>query len=122
MKAGCIGDSVEEGNWNAVPEDMRSQVVPIVEVAFGEELWWSMSEEISLKFYENMMFNLTSIYCWDRGEQWPCGVWYRERSNRYYTVDLKRKVQTNLYNGKRSAVRLVWAWKPRKACAIEQSG
>ena len=57
----------EHALWNGL--------VPIVEVAFAHDEWWSMPEDLSRQLYEKYVGQEDASYVWDWGEGGRCGSW-----------------------------------------------
>jgi hypothetical protein len=86
-------------------------LIPIVEVAFNSDMWWSIPEEISRQLYENYSSGLDAGYTWDWGPDGRRGSWQPDdietRINRY-KIDFVNMVQTNIDNERKRSVRIVW--------------
>ena len=75
-------------------EDTES--IPIVEVAYGNDMWWSMPRELSAGLYAQYMAA-------DPTGAIPTYVW----EERTYTIDFEAMVQTNNANGRKRSIRFV---------------
>ena len=85
--------------------------VPIVEVAFSYGKWWSIPQEMSAQLYEKYANGEDASYTWDWGEDGRAGSWTpdgEETSINRYLIDFVNSVQTNLDNGRKRSVRIVW--------------
>ena len=85
--------------------------VPIIEVAYTHDKWWSLPSNISAELYTRKVNNQDAGYTWDWGEGGRTGSWRpngeQTRLNRY-TIDFINNVQTNIDNGRRRSIRIVW--------------
>ena len=84
--------------------------VPIIEVAFKKDMWWSIPQEESAEIYQQFLKGKDAGYIWDwrdsRSGSWaPNGE--TTTINRY-VVDLHAKQQRNIDNGSLRSVRVVW--------------
>ena len=89
--------------------------VPIIEVAYTHDKWWSLPSNISAELYTRKVNNQDARYTWDWGEGGRTGSWRpngeQTRLNRY-TIDFINNVQTNIDNGRRRSIRIIWV-RPR---------
>ena len=89
----------------------EEHTVPIVEVAFRHGLWWSLPQETSGEIYEKYINGQDAVYTYDWGEGGRAGSWMPDGEvtniNRYL-VDFVNFVQTNMDNGRKRSVRIVW--------------
>ena len=95
----------------AVPIGAPFQSVPIIEVAFGYDKWWSIPPEMSAQLYEKYVNGQDAGYTWDWGEGGRVGSWSpegEETSINRYVIDFVAFVQTNLDNQRKRSVRIVW--------------
>ena len=76
-------------------EEGRPRRIPIIEVAFSKEMWWSIPQEISAELFAMFKAGQDAGYTWDRGDSWA-------------TIDFVRKQQTNIDNGRMRTIRLIW--------------
>ena len=85
--------------------------VPIVEVAFNHGLWWSIPQAMSGEIYEKYINGEDAVYTYDWGEGGRAGSWMPDGEvtniNRYL-VDFVNFVQTNMDNGRKRSIRIVW--------------
>ena len=62
-------------------------LVPIVEIAFKNDMWWSMSAQLSAELLAMDAQNQDAVYCWDWGSNGRTGSWINEGNpttvNRY---------------------------------------
>ena len=85
--------------------------VPILEVAFKNGMWWSMSAAMSQLIYEKYINNENVGYTWDWGSS-RVGSWQlhgEETSYNRYMIDFQTWEQRNIDNDRRRSVRGVWA-------------
>ena len=113
---GNAGNSAEQPvqEWAISPyggeTNTAAQPVPIFEVAFGNDIWWSIPAEMSQQIYEKYRNDEDVCYTWDWGQARP-GSWRpegEETSINRYTIDLVAWEQVNIDNGRRRSVRLVF--------------
>ena len=76
----------------------EEHTVPIIEVAYTHDRWWSLPPNMSAELYARKVNNQDAGYTWDWGEGGP---------NRY-TIDFTNNVQTNIDNGRRRSIRIIW--------------
>ena len=85
--------------------------VPIIEVAFNNGMWWIIPSETSLALYEKHLRGEEDIgYVWDWGNH-RTGSWVhedQETSLNRYLINFDTKEQTNIDNGRRRTIRIVW--------------
>ena len=87
-----------------------SNLIPIVEVAFKSDKWWSIPEEMSRQLYEKYMSEQDAGYTWDWGPDGRRGSWQpddMETSIKRYVIDFVSMVQTNVDNSRKRSVRIV---------------
>ena len=87
------------------PSENSSAKVPIFEVAFKSDMWWTIPATTSKQIYEQYVNNQHAGYTWDWGMEAPHG---EETTTNHYIIDFKTWVQQNLDNDRRRSVRLVW--------------
>ena len=68
--------------------------VPIIEVAFNNDMWWSIPQVMSQRLWEKYL----------RGEEDIGYTWDRSR----YILDFDAREQRDLDNGRRRTIRVVW--------------
>ena len=92
--------------------DSAAQPVPIIEVAFKNDMWWSIPAELSAQIYQKYLGGEDAGYTWDWGDS-RSGSWAPEgvktKINRY-TIDFHTWEQVNIDNGRRRSVRLVFVY------------
>ena len=97
------------------------QKYPILEVAFSNDMWWSMPPWISLPIYDQYALGKNVNYTWDWGNT-RSGSWSPEGQtttiNRYI-IDFTEMIQTNIDNNRKRSVR--WIWTCEDAVAPEWS-
>ena len=84
--------------------------IPIIEVAFGKGMWWSIPQEMSAELYARCEDGQDAVYTWDwgdsrKGSYKPEG---EETSINRYQIDFVRKQQRNLDNGRMRTTRGIW--------------
>ena len=82
----------------------------IIEVAFENDMWWSIPPEMSMALYEKHLSGQDAGYTWDWGESrkgsWdPSG---EETSINRYILDFTSMTQKNIDNGRLRSFRVVW--------------
>ena len=85
--------------------------VPIIEVAFNNGKWWSIPQEMSAQLYEKHEQGQDAGYTWDWGEGGRVGSWRPEgedTSINRYIIDFVSCIQTNIDNGRKRSIRVVW--------------
>ena len=86
-------------------------MLPIVEVAFQHDKWWSIPQQASAELYAKWENGENAVYTWDWGEGGRAGSWRQDgeetRISRYM-IDFATGVQTNLDNQRKRSVRIVW--------------
>ena len=95
---------------NVVVHPGAAQPVPIFEVAYAKNMWWSIPPEMSQGMYQKYLNNEDVVYTRDWGKARP-GSWRpegEETSINRYTIDLVAWEQVNIDNGRRRSVRLVF--------------
>ena len=94
----------------AVITDSAGQLVPIIEVAFKKDMWWSMSAGTSAQIYQKYVNGKDVVYTWDWGASRPgsfAPAGEHTSINRYL-IDFQTWEQVNIDNGRRRSVRLVF--------------
>ena len=85
--------------------------VPIIEVAYTHDKWWSLPSNISAELYTLKVNNQDAGYTWDWGEGGRIGAWRPNGEQTHinrYTIDFLNNVQTNVDNGCRRSIRIIW--------------
>ena len=86
-------------------------LVPIVEVAFRNDMWWSMPQELSQQLIARMTEGENAVYTWNWGENGRTGSWAPDgesTSINRYIHDFELKLQTNMDNGRQRSIRIVY--------------
>ena len=80
---------------STIPADVAAPPgkMPIIEVAFPNDMWWSIPSGTSHALYQKHLEGENVGYAWDWGE---------------YVFDFDEKVVTNVHNHRRHTIRLVW--------------
>ncbi len=86
-----------ETEWLDDPADEYD--VPIVHVAFRNNMWWSLPKDLSALIYMDCLAGRESGYTYDWG---PPGTLAR------YTIDFNSMIQTNAQSGRARSVRIAW--------------
>ena len=92
------------------PEEGRPPRIPIIEVAFPKEMWWSIPQQMSAGLYAKFEARQDAVYTLDWGDSRK-GSWKpddEETSINRYMIDFVRKQQTNIDNGRMRTIRLIW--------------
>ena len=96
---------------STIPADVAAPPgkMPIIEVAYRNDMWWSIPSGTSHALYQKHLEGENASYVW---------VWdYRDGSFvmdeqttpiSRYVIDFDEKLQTNLDNGRRRTIRIVW--------------
>ena len=91
-----VSQGAEPSNGAAEHVRMNPDLVPIVEVAFWYDKWWSIPQDMSRQLYERYVAGEDAGYTWDWGEGGRRGSWAPDgeetRINRY-TIDFVAMVQ-----------------------------
>ena len=85
--------------------------VPIIEVAFNNDMWWSIPQVMSQGLYERYLHGEQDIgYTWDWGERRTGSYVHdgQDTSINRYILDFDAREQRNLDNGRRRTIRVVW--------------
>jgi len=86
-------------------------LIPIIEVAFRNNMWWSIPANISAELYAQFQAGNDAVYTYDWGDQRQ-GSWRPDNEdttiNRYH-IDFTTMTQKNIDNGRLRTVRIVWA-------------
>ena len=85
--------------------------VPIIEVAFNNDMWWSIPQVMSQGLYEKYLHGEQDIgYTWDWGERRTGSYVHdgQDTSINRYILDFDAREQRNLDNGRRRKIRVVW--------------
>ena len=85
--------------------------IPIIEVAFNNDMWWSFPQVMSQGLYEKYLHGEQDIgYTWDWGERRTGSYVHdgQDTSINRYILDFDAREQRNLDNGRRRTIRVVW--------------
>ena len=85
--------------------------VPIIEVAFNNDMWWSIPQVMSQGLWEKYLRGEEDIgYTWDWGERRTGSYVHdgQDTSINRYILDFDAREQRNLDNGRRRTIRVVW--------------
>ena len=96
----------------AEPGGVIGPLIPIVEVAFPYDQWWSIPKELSQGLVEKMREGQNAGYTWDWGENGRVGSWKhdeQETSINRYILDFVTMTQTNIDSGRKRSIRIVCA-------------
>ena len=108
------GASTQPGSSSAA-QPAEYMTVPIVEVAFPHNKWWSIPQEMSAQLYDKYVNGQDAGYTWDWGEGGRAGSWKPDgelTSINRYVIDFANGVQTNLDNQRKRSIRIIWV-RPR---------
>ena len=90
---------------------MAGAYKPIIEVAFRNDMWWSIPASMSQELYDRHRAGEEWIgYTWDWGEA-RRGAWRpdgEETSINRYLLDFRSMVQTNIDNQRVRSFRITW--------------
>ena len=90
----------------AVITDSAGQLVPIIEIALKQNVWWSMPAEMSAQIYQMNLNGEDVVYTLDCGASRP-GSFTPEgeqTSINRYRIDFQKWQQINIDNGRRRSV------------------
>ena len=79
-------------------EEGKPPRIPIIEVASGEGIWWSIPQQLSAALYANCEAGQDAVYRMNHGGT---------TINRYM-IDFVHKQQRDIKNGHLRAIRLIW--------------
>ena len=88
----------------------RPVQVPIIEVAFKNDMWWSLPRGMSSEVYETYLQGEDGGYTWDWGDSRD-GAWAPEgevTSINRYVINFITMEQRNLENGRLRSIRIIW--------------
>ena len=97
------------------PSENSSANVPIFEVAFKSDMWWTIPATTSKQIYEQYVNNQNAGYEWDWGMEAPHG---EETGINHYIIDFKTWVQKDLDSNRLRPVRLLWVAPERVAPTV----
>ena len=95
----------------AEPSGVIGPLIPIVEVAFRNDQWWSIPKELSQGLVEKMREGQNAGYTWDWGENGRVGSWKhdeQETSINRYILDFVTMTQTNIDSRRKRSIRIVY--------------
>ena len=91
----------------AFPSDQPWKVFePIIEVAFGEGMYWSMPSDLTAQVYHQMCQPVVAQ--WDLGYTWEWGKDGEVPSCNSYIIDIETMTQRNVNPLVRRDLRVVW--------------
>ena len=85
--------------------------IPIVEVAFEHDKWWSLPQEMSAELYDKYVNGEDAVYTWDWGEGGRTGSWKPDGEKTHinrYMIHFATGIQTNLDNQRKRSIRIIW--------------
>ena len=91
-------------------EEGRPPRIPIIEVAFGKGMWWSIPQQMSAELYAKFEAGQDAVYTWDWGDSRK-GSWKpddEETPINRYMINFAHKQQRNIDNGRMRTIRLIW--------------
>ena len=80
--------------------------VPIVEVAFGKGMYWSMPSALSAQVYNQLVQPVVAQ--WDLAYTWEWGMDGEVPSCNWYVIDVANMTQRNLNTKCQRDIRVVW--------------
>lgn len=88
----------------------HSEQYPILEVAFNNDMWWSMPKQLSQQLFDEYAAGRNVSFMWDwggtrSGSFSPGG---HETPYNRYTIDFAQMIQTNSDNSRKRSVRWIW--------------
>ena len=90
------------------PEFTTAGKVPIIEVAYGNGMWWSFDDESSQRLYEFHERGLNAEFTWNwEDHRIGCYAPNGEASTKYL-IDFEQMQQLNTASQHRRSVRIVW--------------
>ena len=105
-------------------EQGQPSMIPVIEIAFRNDMWWSLPVNMSQQLYDRFQPNETDIgYTWDWGNT-RAGSWApdgQETSINRYLPDFETMQQRNLDNNKRESFRIAWM-RPEPAVPARWTG
>ena len=94
-----------------MPSSDDRKTYPILEVAFPNDMWWSIPQWLSEHIHAYFAKGENVGYTWDWGSKRKGSYVDPEghsTSINRYTIDFNKMVQTNSDNGRQRSVRWVW--------------
>ena len=86
-------------------------LVPIVEVAFRNDMWWSMPQVLSQQLIARMTEVENAVYTWNWSENGRTGSWAPDgesTSVNRYMHDFELMLERNIDNGRQRSIRIVY--------------
>ena len=86
-------------------------LIPIIQVAYPYDKWWSIPPETSLFLYNQYRMGLNASFTWDWGPHGRTGSYICNGvATQYsrYTIDFENMVQINSDNHRIRTVRIAW--------------
>ena len=105
-----LGQESVSAGQSDMPVSAAQSDIPIIEVSFGNGMWWSLPSEMSAQLYEKFTSGENAGYTWDWGGARE-GSWRPDgecTSINRYIIDFKTMTQTNIDNKRKRSVRIVW--------------
>ena len=91
-------------------EEGKPPRIPIIEVAFGKGMWWSIPREKSAELDARCEDGQDAVYTWNWGDSRK-GSWQpddQETSTNRYMIDFVHMQQRNIDNGRMRTIRVIW--------------
>ena len=90
-------------------DEHNRRKVPIVEVAFGCDKWWSLPQELSAQLYDSYVSGHNPMYTRSGQEPFPYFMAPQDPDgvNRYI-INFVTSVQTNIDDLRKRSIRLIW--------------
>ena len=91
-------------------EEGRPPQIPIIQVAFKNEMWWSIPPDVSAYLFALFAAGQDAVFTWNWGES-RLGSWSPDGQNtniNRYMIYFERKLQKNLDNGRLRTIRVIW--------------
>ena len=82
---------------------------PMLEVAMGNRMYWSMPPALSAQLYKQMFQPV--VKKWALGYSWEWGVDGEAPSNNMYMIDVDTMTQRNVNTQCQRDLRIVWVQK-----------
>ena len=101
------GDAPEHSDGS---EECRPPRIPIIEVAFGKGMRWSIPQDMFAELDAKFEAGQDAVYIWDWGDSRK-GSWQpddQETSINPYMIDFVHMQQRNIDNGRMRTIRLIW--------------
>ena len=85
-------------------EEGRPPQIPIIQVAFKNEMWWSIPPDVSAAMFALFAAGQDAVFTWSWGESRLGSEVPMDR----YMIYFDRKLQKNLDNGRLRTIRVIW--------------